>query len=90
MNYFIYDRAEKKLVGNLGGYTTRKGALDGTHSFSLSYPAHEYVRRVLKCEPGENYRNNLFQYLEDRYEVIEASEISILSPSGTIYTQKLP
>lgn len=89
MRYIIIDKKTGEIVGNLGGYTTKRGALEGRLSYPMGNVAWHYVHDVLKCPPGEKFRNNLYQYAEDHYDIIEISDISWKSTSGNVYTKKL-
>ena len=89
MRYIIVDKESGAVVGNLGGYTTKKAALKGRLSWPESAKGYHYVRNVLKCPPGEVFRANLYQWADDHYDIVEVSDISWKSPSGDVYTQKL-
>lgn len=89
MRYIIVDRDTGEIVGNLGGYTTLRGAKEGRLSYPHARKAFDFVRNVLKCPPGNIFRDNLYQYAEDHFEIVEVSTIHLESSSGKIYSKKV-
>lgn len=72
-----------KPINNLGGYTTKKGALNSYHNFETLNKACEFARS-LGCPPGILHLNAVQQWFEDNLSVIEVSEISYMTDKGKI------
>ncbi len=89
MRYIIIDRDTGELVGNLAGYTTLRAAREGRLSYPQAKKAFDFVRNVLKCPPGDIFRDSLYQYAEDHFEIVEVDVIHIESTSGKIYSKKV-
>ena len=89
MRYIIIDRNTGEIVGKEGGYRTRGSALNARFNFPHVAGAYEYVREVLKCSPGEDFRNNICQYVEDHFEVVEINKIFLQGSDGRIYTKEV-
>ncbi len=89
MRYIIIDRDTGEVVGNLAGYTTLRAAREGRLSYPQAKKAFDFVRNVLKCPPGDIFRNNLYQYAEDHFEIVEINKIFLQSSDGRIYTKKV-
>ena len=89
MRYVIINRDTGDVVGKENGYKTKGAALNAKFHSLPHIEAHEYVRNVLKCQPGDEYWNNLLQYIEDHFEVIEINRIFLQGSDGRIYTKEV-
>jgi hypothetical protein len=87
MKYIIVDKDTKKVVGDLGGYTTKKGAINGRFSTPQGREGWDYVRDALKCPPGEIFRENLYQYMDDHLEIVEVNKICFQGSDGRLYAE---
>jgi uncharacterized protein YegP (UPF0339 family) len=89
MRYFVINK-RGEIICNLGGYKTKKGAEEGRRSLCspIFSEAIEETRR-LGFPIGDEFAENVHNYIRENSEIIEVSEIILRQTSGPDITQKL-
>ncbi len=72
-----------EIINNLGGYSTRKGAVDSFMSFRTLGMACKYARSI-GAKIGMEHALAVQQWFEDNLAVVEVSEISYITDNGRI------
>lgn len=80
MRYLIRRRSNGEVVGSLGGYSTKSGALKAMMwRLDLITEGADFVRKNLGTEPGLKFGSQVQEYLREHFEVVGIEKIMILT-----------